>query len=160
MLEEIRPVRDPIARRTLGQAQAFVEGVTRMLHEAATDDEAAHLVQELAAIGLGAAEAEHVAREARELIELMADRDRKADVFHAAGHGERAMGERLAAITRQLRLRLGATAPALARFGVPPDVPEDGKPRSNPAPMSGPLWSAAYDGGSAPKPPLGAATTK
>jgi hypothetical protein len=146
-LEEIRPVRDPMARRTLEQAQAFVEGVAHVLREATTDDAAAHLIEELASIGIGPSEADRVAREARELIELMADRDRKADVFHAAvraaGQGERAMGERLAALTRQLRLRLGATAPELALFGVPPEVPEEAKPRSKPTSTPGPLWSAA-----------------
>jgi hypothetical protein len=145
-LESIRPVRDPTARRTLEHAHAFVEGLAHTLHAAETDEEAALLVGELAAIGITPAEAEHVAAQARALLELMADRDRKADIFHAAvraaGQGERAMGERLAAIARQLRQRLGATSPALARFGVPPDV-EDPKPRAKPAPEPGPLWSAA-----------------
>jgi hypothetical protein len=146
-LEEIRPVRDPMARRALEHAQAFVEGVTQVVREAETDDAVAHLREELAAIGIGASEAERVAGEARELIELMADRDRKADVFHAAvraaGQSERAMVERLAALTRQLRIRLGATAPELALFGVPPDVPDEAKPRSKPTSTPGPLWSAA-----------------
>ncbi len=146
-LESIRPVRDPTARRTLEQAHAFVEGIARMLREATSSEDVARLVRELESAGITAAEAEHVATQALGLIELMADRDRKADVFHAAvraaGQGERAMGERMAAITRQLRQRLGTTAPALANFGVPPDVPEDAKPRAKPTHAPGPLWSAA-----------------
>jgi len=146
-LEAIRPVRDPTARRTLEQAHAFVEGLARALRDAEANEDSARLVRELASVGITAAEAEHVATQALGLIELMADRDRKADIFHAAvraaGQGERAMGERLAAITRQLRQKLGATAPALADFGVPPDMPEDAKPKSKPAPSPGPLWSAA-----------------
>jgi hypothetical protein len=146
-LQSIRPVRDPTARRTLEQAHALVEGIARVLRDAATSDEAARLASELDAIGMTAEEAEHVAAQALALVELMADRDRKADVFHAAvraaGQGERAMGERLGAIARQLRQKLGATSPALAGFGVPPDVPEDAKPKSRPAATPGPLWSAA-----------------
>jgi uncharacterized protein (DUF2342 family) len=146
-LESIRPVRDPTARRTLEQAHALVEGLARTLRDAATNDDAARLQRELEAIGVTQAEAEHVAAQALELIELMADRDRKADVFHAAvraaGQGERAMGERLGAIVRELRQRLGSTSPLLANFGVPPDAAEEPKLRPRSVPAPGPLWSAA-----------------
>ena len=94
-LESIRPVRDFTARKTLEQAHAFVEGVTRMFRDAGTSDDAAGLVRELAAVGITSADAELLATQARTLIEVMADRDRKADIFQAAvreaGQGERAM---------------------------------------------------------------------
>ena len=115
-LESIRPVRDFTARKTLEQAHAFVEGVTRMFHDAETDEGAALLVRDLAGVGITALDAELLAAQAVTLIERMADRDLKADIFQAAvreaGQGERAMYERLASLARVLRVRLGATAPA------------------------------------------------
>ncbi len=125
-LESIRPVRDFTARKTLEQAHAFVEGVTRMCRDAEADEGTAQLVRELAGVGITAADADVLAAEAVALIEAMADRDRKADIFQAAvreaGQAERAMYERLAALARVLRLRLGPAAPELATFGVPPEV--------------------------------------
>jgi hypothetical protein len=121
--------------------------VSRALREAESNDDKALFLQELASIGVTAEEAERVAVEALALVEAMADRDRKADVFHAAvraaGHGERRMGERVAAIARQLRQKLGPTAPALADFGVPPELPAEERPRPRPDASPGPLWSAA-----------------
>src|SRR5580698_5332505 len=128
-LESIRPVRDFTARKTLEQAHAFVEGIVRIFHDAASDEEASRLVADLAAVGITANDAEQLAAQAVTLIEVMADRDRKADIFHAAvreaGQGERAMYERLATLARLLRLQLGATSPALANFGVPPEVTDE-----------------------------------
>lgn len=133
-LESIRPVRDFTARKTLEQAHAFVDGIGRIFRDAETDEAAQHLVRDLARVGITAADAEQLAAQAAALIEVMADRDRKADVFQAAvreaGQGERAMYERLAALARLLRLELGATAPTLARFGVPPDVSGEAKARA------------------------------
>ena len=144
-LESIRPVRDFTARKTLEQAHAFVEGVTRMFRDAATSDDAEVLVRELAAVGITSADAELLATQARTLIEVMADRDRKADIFQAAvreaGQGERAMYQRLASLARVLRVRLGASAPALASFGVPPEITDAARARVRQPPR--PLYSAA-----------------
>jgi hypothetical protein len=133
-LESIRPVRDFTARKTLEQAHAFVAGIVRLFRDAEHDEEAAALVADLVTVGITANDADQLAAQAVTLIDLMADRDRKADVFHAAvreaGHGERAMYERLSTIARLLRLQLGNTAPSLARFGVPPEVSDEVKARS------------------------------
>lgn len=146
-LESIRPVRDFTARKTLEQAHAFVEGVVRLFQKAEHDEDAQQLVGELGAVGIGAADAEQLAAQAVTLIEMMADRDRKADIFHAAvreaGQGERAMYERLAALARLLRLQLGPTSPALANFGVPPDVADDVKARAQSRTPPRPIYSAA-----------------
>jgi hypothetical protein len=144
-LESIRPVRDFTARKTLEQAHAFVEGVIRIFRDAETDEDAELLVRDLAGVGITAADAEQLAAQAVTLIEMMADRDRKADVFQAAvreaGQGERAMYERLASLARVLRVRLGATAPALANFGVPPEVSDAAKARARQAPKG--IYGAA-----------------
>jgi hypothetical protein len=141
-LESIRPVRDFTARKTLEQAHAFVEGLTQVFSDAESDESAQALVRELESVGITAAEAAEITNEALHVIELMADRDHKADVFHAAvreaGQGERAMYTRLASLARLLRLKLGPSAPALTRFGVPPTPQGEGKPKP-----PTPLFSAA-----------------
>ena len=148
-LESIRPVRDFTARKTLEQAHAFVAGISRVFRDAAAheDGEAARLAAELAAVGITAADGEQLAAEAVALIELMADRDRQADVFHAAvreaGQSERIMYERLVALARVLRLQLGASSPALANFGVPPDLSDEARARARQPAPSRPIYSAA-----------------
>jgi hypothetical protein len=146
-LESIRPVRDFTARKTLEQAHAFVAGIVRIFRDAERDEEAGSLVADLAAVGISANDAEQLAAQAVALIDMMADRDRKADVFQAAvreaGHGERAMYERLATLARLLRLQLGTTAPALARFGVPPEVSDEMKARSVTSKPPRSIYSAA-----------------
>ena len=146
-LESIRPVRDFTARKTLEQAHAFVEGLVRMLRDAETGEEASRLKADLAAVGITANDAEQLAAQAVTLIEVMADRDRKADIFHAAvreaGQGERAMYERLAGLARLLRLKLGASAPELAGFGVPPELSDEIKARAATRPPPRPIYSAA-----------------
>ena len=144
-LESIRPVRDFTARKTLEQAQAFVAGLTRILAEADTDEGDQALLADLASVGITAADAEQLAGDALALVERLADRDRKAEVFHdavkEAGQGERAMYERLAALARVLRLKLGARAPALTRFGVPAEAEAEAKPRAKP--LGKAIFSAA-----------------
>jgi hypothetical protein len=147
-LESIRPVRDFTARKTLEQAHAFVEGITAVFRDAEADEAAARLSSELAEVGITAADAEQLAAQAMALILAMADRDRKADIFQVAvreaGQGERAMYERLVALARLLRCKLGATSPALAGFGVPPEIGGEGRGRaSQPAK---PICSAATSG--------------
>ncbi len=144
-LESIRPVRDFTARKTLEQVHAFVDGIARIFRDAPTDEAAAGLVAELARLGVTAADADQLAAQAVALIDVMADRDRKADVFQAAvreaGQSERAMYDRLAGFARLLRLELGAASPALARFGIPPAAPDDARARAKPPPK--PISSAA-----------------
>jgi hypothetical protein len=146
-LDSIRPVRDFTARKTLEQAHAFVEGIARTFRDADTDEDAARLVRDLADVGITAADAEQLAAQAVALVEVMGDRDRKADIFQMAvreaGQGERAMYERLVAFARVLRLQLGATSPALARFGVPPEVSDEARARAKQPPPSRPIYSAA-----------------
>jgi hypothetical protein len=135
-LASIRPVRDFTARKTLEQVHAFVEGVARIFREGDTDEESARLVRELARVGVTEADADQLAAQAIALVEVMADRDRKADVFQAAvreaGQSERAMYDRLAGFAHLLRHELGATSPALARFGIPPAAPEDARGKGRP----------------------------
>ena len=146
-LDSIRPVRDFTARKTLEQAHAFVEGIVRTFREAGSDEEASMLVADLAAVGITAHDAELLAAQAIALIDVMADRDRKADVFHAAvreaGQGERAMYERLATLARLLRLQLGTTSPALTHFGVPPEVSDEAKARATTRLPPRSIYSAA-----------------
>jgi hypothetical protein len=124
--ESIQGVRDFTARKTLEQAHALVSGLVRIHDEATADEADRALAEDLESVGITAADAEQIAREALSLMELMADRDRKAEIFHAAvkeaGQAERAMYERLAAIARVLRAKLGSRSPALAKLGVPPDA--------------------------------------
>jgi hypothetical protein len=122
--ESIAEVKDFTARKTLEQAHVFASGLAGVLL-AVRDGEAAELAAELRGVGVSLADAEQIALEGVALIELMADRDRKADAFHAAvraaGEGERALYDRLSSFARLLRLKLGAASPALAQFGVPPE---------------------------------------
>lgn len=131
--ESIQRVRDFTARKTLEQALAFVTGLRRLHADPDPDEADRALLAELESVGIGAHDAEHLGRMAIDLIELMADRDRKAEVFHAAvkeaGQSERAMYERLASIARVLRARLGSRSPDLGKLGVPPDPAPDNKPR-------------------------------
>jgi hypothetical protein len=140
-------VRDFTARKTLEQAHAFMEGIARTFRDAESDEEAGILVRDLAAVGITATDAEQLAAQAIALIEVMADRDRKADIFQAAvreaGQGERAMYERVAVLARLLRLQLGATSPALAHFGVPPDLSEEARAKALTRPPPKPIFSAA-----------------
>lgn len=131
----IREVKDFTARKTLEQAHAFVTGLAAVARGAESDEADRELLRDLAEVGITPRDAVELTCEAAGLVELMADRDRKAEIFHAAvkeaGHGERAMYERLAALAKVLRARLGSDAPALAKLGVPADtVPE--KPRARP----------------------------
>ncbi len=146
-LESIRAVRDFTARRALEQAHAFVVGIARLAGDDEPDDEDRALLRELESAGLTAHDADQLAAQAMELIALIADRDRKADVFHEAvkeaSHGERAMNEQLAAITRALRARLGDRSPALAKLGVPPEGGDADKAR--PKPPARTIFSAAAD---------------
>jgi len=125
-LESIQSVRDFTARKTLEQAHALIAGLLRVHDEASADDADRALADDLASVGITAVDAEQIALQAASLMELMADRDRKAEIFHQAvkeaGQAERAMYERLAAIARVLRAKLGSRSPALAKLGVPPDV--------------------------------------
>lgn len=117
----IRAVRDFTARKTLEQAHAFVHGLASL--EDGDDGDRA-LLADLAAAGLTAEEAAALVEQAVSLMALMADRDEKAEIFHAAvkeaGLAERAMYERLAGIARTLRNELGDRSPMLAKLGVPP----------------------------------------
>jgi hypothetical protein len=135
-LAAIAPVRDPTARRTLEQAEALIAGLRR-----------AHRLGTPAVVGVSAAEADALAREALDLIARMADRDAKADVFHAAvrvaGQSEQALRARVAALVKTLRRTLSATAPELADLGVPPDAVDVASVRTKPARPPGPLWSGA-----------------
>ena len=132
--ESIQRIRDFTARKTLEQAYAFVTGLTRLFDKADPDDADRALLRDLAAVGVGRRDAEQIAGQALSLMDLMADRDRKAEVFHAAvreaGQGERAMYERLSALARVLRARLGGRSTSLSKVGVPPDgvAPERGRP--------------------------------
>lgn len=124
--ESIQGVRDFTARKTLEQAQALIAGLLRIHDEESADESDRALADELAGVGITAVDAEQIALQAMSLVELMADRDRKAEIFHAAvkeaSQAERAMYERLAAIARVLRAKLGSRSPALAKLGVPPDA--------------------------------------
>lgn len=138
--ESIQRVKDFTARKTLEQAHAFVTGLGRLLAEPDPDDSDRALLRDLASLGIGARDAEQVAGQAISLMELMADRDRKAEIFHAAvkeaGQSERAMYERLALFARVLRGRLGRSA-GLAKVGVAPEAERAG-PRPGKA-----IYSAA-----------------
>jgi hypothetical protein len=143
-LASIQEVRDFTARKTLEQAHALVTGLRGVL-AAADDTEAdAALAVDLERVGIGAADAERLAAEAVALMELMADRDRKADVFHAAvkeaGQSERAMYEKLATLARVLRAELRGSPTALGKLGVPALGAELQKAR--PRPVGKAIFSA------------------
>lgn len=123
--EDIQAVRDFTVRKTLEQAQAFIEGLSQLLGDADHDDDARALVGELDSVGITGKDIDVLAREGFALIEAAADRDRKAEIFHAAvkdaGRRERMLYERLSALARMLRLKLDGRAPALAKLGIPAD---------------------------------------
>lgn len=131
--DSIQHVRDFTARKTLEQAHSFVAGLQRLFGETDPDDADRALRAELESVGISERDAEIIAQEALDLMDLMADRDHKAEIFHAAvkeaGQGERAMYERLAAIARVLRARLGGRSPGLSKLGVPPDPHPTTRPR-------------------------------
>jgi hypothetical protein len=132
----IREVKDFTARKTLEQAHALVTGLAAVARGAESDEADRALLRDLAEAGITPRDAVELTLEAAALVERMADRDRKAEIFHAAvkeaGHRERAMYERLAALAKALRTRLGPDAPALAKLGVPGDAAES-RPRARPA---------------------------
>lgn len=139
--DSIEPVRDFTARKTLEQAHAFVTGLASVLRGAEERESDRALLRELAAAGITADDADEVARAALSLVDLMADRDRMAELYQAAVRdavlGERAMYERLAELAHVLRARLGSRSPALSRFGVPAET----DPRSRAKPLGRALAS-------------------
>jgi hypothetical protein len=141
----IREVKDFTARKTLEQAHAFVAGLTEVARGAESDEADRELLRDLAEVGVTPIDGEQLVREAAALMELMADRDRKAEIFHAAvkeaGQAERAMYERLATLAKLLRARLGGDAPALAKLGVPADV----LPERHRRPAGKAIYSAVAD---------------
>ena len=139
-LESIQKVRDFTARKTLEQAHGLVTGIRRVLDEAGSAEEQGALLRDLELAGVGLREADEIAAAAVALMDLMADRDRKADAFHAAvkeaGQHERTMVERLASLSRALRAELGDQTAALSGL---PSVGEVNTPR--PQPSGGAIFS-------------------
>ncbi len=119
----IAAVKDFTARKSLEQAYVFTRGLTEALHNAPREGESKGLAQALTSAGISLADAEQIAAEGLALIAVMAERDRRAEAFHAAvrdaGDGERALYDRLSSFARLLRMKLGPTSPSLASFGVP-----------------------------------------
>lgn len=130
--ESIQRVRDFTARKTLEQAHAFVTGLSSLFGDADPDEPNRPLLEALESVGLGPHDVEQIATDALALMDLMADRDRKAEIFHAAvkeaGQSERAMYARLAMIARVLRGKLGNRSPDLEKLGVPPEPEPGGRP--------------------------------
>ncbi|MFO0755218.1 MAG: hypothetical protein U0359_01900 [Byssovorax sp.] len=122
--EVIAKVRDFATRKTLEQAHAFALGLSEVLRPGseASDDE---LGEALSAIGIFRSDAEQIAVESLMLIQLVAERERRAEALEAAAAAaaerERSLYARLGSFARLLRLKLGPTSPALARFGIPID---------------------------------------
>src|SRR5689334_16593762 len=81
-LESIKTVRDFTARKTLEQAHAFVVGLANVLRDAEASEADRALLHDLESAGVTAHDAEQIAAQALALVALMADRDRKAEVFH------------------------------------------------------------------------------
>lgn len=123
--ESISLVKDFTARKTLEQAHAFAHGLAEIFLAPLDDPGAADLAQKLASVGLTLADADQIAEEGVALMEMMAERDRRAQAFHAAvlaaSEGERTLYERLSSFAALLRQRLGSRAPSLSQFGVPPE---------------------------------------
>ena len=121
--ESIAAVKDFTARKTLEQAHAFTRGLVAALDTAPRQGEPRSLAQALSSAGISLADAEQIAAEGVALIAVMAERDRRAEAFHAAvraaGDSERALYDRLASFARLLRMNLGPSSPSLASFGVP-----------------------------------------
>lgn len=131
--ESIAEVKDFTARKTLEQAHAFARGIAEVfLGEIDSADlgqldraDPIEIAQRLAGVGLGPDDARQIAEEGVALMHLMAERERRAELFHAtviaARESERALYERLSSLGGLLRARLGPRAPALSQFGVPPE---------------------------------------
>lgn len=121
--QSIAAVKDFTARKTLEQAYAFTRGLTQALHTAPREGESSGLAQALDSAGISLADAQQIAAEGVALIAVMAERDRRAEAFHAAvrdaGDGERALYDRLSSFARLLRMKLGPSSPSLVSFGVP-----------------------------------------
>ncbi|APR86889.1 hypothetical protein A7982_12238 [Minicystis rosea] len=134
--ESIQNVRDFTARKTLEQAHALVTGLRRALAEGG---EEGAILRDLERAGVGPRDADRIVEAAVALMDLLADRDRKADIFHAAvkeaGQAERAMYEQLASLSRTLGEQ------GLRDLGVPPSIGEANK--AHPRPSSRPIFSAA-----------------
>jgi hypothetical protein len=141
--ESIAAVRDFTARKTLEQAHAFTRGLLGALHPTSLDDAPRALALALDSAGISLADAEQIAAEGVALIAVMAERDRRAEAFHAAvraaGESERALYDRLSSFARLLRMNLGPSSPALASFGVPTaegfDAPRPRLRSTRPAPL-------------------------
>ena len=121
--ESIAAVKDFTARKTLEQAYAFTRGLAGALHTTSRDEPPRALAVALDSAGLSLADAEQIAAEGLALIAVMAERDRRAEAFHAAvraaGDSERALYDRLSSFARLLRVNLGPSSPSLVSFGVP-----------------------------------------
>jgi hypothetical protein len=121
--ESIAAVKDFTARKTLEQAHAFTRGIAAALDTAPREGEQCPLAQALSSAGISLADAEQIAAEGVALIAVMAERDRRAEAFHAAvraaSDGERALYDRLSSFARLLRMHLGPSSPSLVSFGVP-----------------------------------------
>jgi hypothetical protein len=123
--ESIALVRDFTARKTLEQAHVFAHGLAEVFLAGPSEIDDDDLAQKLAAVGISLADAEQIAGEGVALVRMMNERDRCAELLHAAvlaaSEGERMLYERLSSFAGLLRNRLGARAPALVQFGVPPE---------------------------------------
>lgn len=132
-LESIQRVRDFTARKTLEQAHAFVTGLSSLYGDTEPNEANRALLAELGSVGFGPNDMEQIAADALALMDLMADRDRKAEIFHTAvkeaGQSERAMYARLATIARVLRDKLGNRSAGLSKLGVPPEPEHADRPR-------------------------------
>lgn len=141
--ESIAAVKDFTARKTLEQAYAFTRGLTGALHTSSRDEAPKALALALSSAGISLADAEQIAAEGAALIAAMAERDRRAEAFHAAvraaGENERALYDRLSSFARLLRMSLGPSSPSLGSFGVPIaegfDAPRPRTRSTRPAPL-------------------------
>jgi hypothetical protein len=120
--DAIASIRDFTARKTLEQSHAFAQGLAEVLRPG-NDNAQSEVADALAGIGIYRSDAEHLALESLALMQLIAERDRRAELLEAAAAAaaerERSLYARLSSFARLLRLKLGPTSPALALFGVP-----------------------------------------
>ena len=141
--ESIAAVKDFTARKTLEQAYTFTRGLAGALHSTSNDEAPRALARALDSAGISLDDAEQIGAEGVALIAVMAERDRRAEAFHAAvraaGESERALYDRLSSFARLLRMNLGPSSPALASFGVPTaegfDAPRPRARATRPAPL-------------------------
>jgi hypothetical protein len=123
--EAIAHVKDLNARTTLEQAHALALGLVEVLLAEGSGANSTDLALKLGSLGISLDAAEQIASEGVALIEMIAERDRKAELFHAAvmaaSESERVLYERISSYARLLRSKLGPRDPALDQFGVPPD---------------------------------------